>query len=165
MFKIDYRIAKNDYDEFIGDKGYYKMSCNKNIFGEFYPEELEEVMGTEYLFLWFEDMMKVALALHDNNYVALRYIESHVWIEFVRSEDSLSISLVYSDDPNVTDFIVYEPPNKRDMESLWKDEIVSFTEFRQELIRVVAIYADEIKNNNLDKYSLLQGQLHCLSEG
>lgn len=164
MFKIDYRIAINDYDEFIGDKGYYKISCNENAFGEFYSKELEEIMGTEYLYIWFEDMMKVALALHDNNYVALRYIESYAWIEFIRNDDLLSISLVYSDNSNVTDFIVYEPLSKSDRDDLWKNEIVRFSEFKQELMRVVSLYANEIKDNSFEKFSLLQEQVRNLSE-
>lgn len=169
MFKIEYKISKTDYDDFVGEKGYYKMFCNENVYGEIFPDELEKIMGTEYLYDWFEDMVKIALALHDVRYIALSNIESYnLWVEFVRHEDVLSISLVNADKPNGIGSVAYELLNRKDDKNLWKDEVVSFMEFKQELVRVVTDYLENIKtcnrDKNIEKYYLLQKSLKNLNK-
>jgi len=152
MFKIEYKISRTDYDDFVGEKGYYKIFCNENAYGEIFSDELEEIMGTEYLYDWFEDMVKIALELHNVSYIVLSNIESYnLWIEFIRNEDILSVSLVNADKPDGTGSVAYELFNKCDDKNLWKDEEVSFTEFKKELVRVVTDYIKDVKTYNTDK--------------
>ena len=40
MFKINYRIIANDYDDFIGQNGFFQIKCNGYDYGEIYPKEI-----------------------------------------------------------------------------------------------------------------------------
>ena len=152
MFKIEYKISSIDYTDFIGDKGYYKMHCNENTYGDIFSNDLESIMGTNYLYDWVEDITKVTLKLQEVNYVALSDIESYnLWIEFYKDDEDLYISLVNADKPDGTESIAYELFNKSYSEDLWTEEKIKFVEFKKEIVRVVGKYVEDVKVCNADK--------------
>lgn len=149
MFRIEYKISKQSYNNFIGEKGYYQMICNNKVYGDIFPDNLESIMGTEYLYDWFEDMIQVAIELNNRNYIALSNIESHnLWIEFVKKDEQIHIGLVKSEKKDGIGFIVYELKNKSYEKVQWKDEIVSYSELISELIYKCSCYLDEIESLN-----------------
>lgn len=149
MFEIEYRIAEKMIGYFIGEEGYYKIHCNEKTYGDIYPEELEEIMGTEYLYDWFEDMLKIAIELHDRRYIVLSEIESYnLWIEFERKGEDLFVSLAYADKPDGSKEIEYELFNQYYDESLWKNERIDFEAFKLEVVRKSTEYSQEIKRRN-----------------
>lgn len=44
MFELDYRVVLNEYDDFVGQHGFFQIKCNDYIYGEMYPRAIEEFM-------------------------------------------------------------------------------------------------------------------------
>ena len=77
MFKINYRIVANEYDDFIGQNGFFQINCNGYDYGEIYPKEIEEVMEKTSLYDWFERLTRVVKNLETKEYVVLSDVESN----------------------------------------------------------------------------------------
>lgn len=54
MYEIQYKIVPFEFDDFVGQEGFLKISGNGSYFGEIWPDELNEVMPTDYLCDWME---------------------------------------------------------------------------------------------------------------
>ena len=48
MFEIQYKIVPFEFDDYIGQEGFLKISGNGSYFDEIWPDELNEVMPTDY---------------------------------------------------------------------------------------------------------------------
>jgi len=170
MFEIKYRLSAKEYETLYGDKGYYQMCYNDNSYGEIYAEEIEEVMGTTYLYDWLKDMVQIAIELHSKKYVALSNIESHnQWIEFEKDNNNLYIRIVTADKPNGVGFIVYKLSNRKYEESNGSNSHVSFAEFKKEIITKCNSYILDIseinhKSNNKQKICILSEMLSRLKK-
>ena len=77
MFELVYRIVHSDYDEFVGQNGFFQIKCNDYNYGEMYPKELEEVMDKVPLCDWFERLIRVIKNLIKKEYVVLSDAESY----------------------------------------------------------------------------------------
>ena len=44
MFELYYRVVHSEYDDFVGQNGFFQIKCNECKYGEIYPKELETVM-------------------------------------------------------------------------------------------------------------------------
>jgi hypothetical protein len=109
MFEIKYRVAKKEYTDFLGDKGYYQVFYNGNVYGDIYSEKIEGIIGAELLYDWFRNIILVSIKLYLKKYVTLNDFESpKSWVEFERSNDDLNIIIVFANKPNVTNTIVYK---------------------------------------------------------
>ena len=56
MIELDYRIIHGEYDDFIGQNGFFQIKCNGYSYGEIYPKELEtgptaEIQSSSFVFL------------------------------------------------------------------------------------------------------------------
>lgn len=168
MFEIKYRLSEKQYETLHGDKGYYQMFFNENSYGEMYPEEIEEIMGTAYLYDWLKDMVQVATELHSKKYVALSNIESYnEWIEFERVNKNLYIRIVTADKPNGIGIIVYDLINRESKDSNGYNSHISFVEFKKEIITKCSSYIQNISeknytSDNKQKISILSEMLNQL---
>ncbi len=152
MFNIEYRISQESDSKFIGEMGYYKMICNSNYYGDIFPKELEDVMGTEYLYDFMRDMLMVVNELKIKKYVALNNIESYnLWVEFRRQEKNVLISLVYADKPDGTLNIEFELLNKNYDEKLWKEEKFDYNDFKNKVLLVVKEYVRDVQSKNVSQ--------------
>ena len=43
MFELYYRVVHSEYDDFVGQNGFFQIKCNECKYGEIYPKELETV--------------------------------------------------------------------------------------------------------------------------
>jgi hypothetical protein len=158
MFEIKYRLSKKEYEALQGDKGYYQMIYNESSYGDMYPAEMEEIMGTMYLYDWLKDMIQVAIELHSKTYIALSNIESYnLWIEFKKVKNNLYIRIVTADKPNGVGVIVYELKNREYKDSNENNSYISFEDFKQEIITKCTSYMQfisEINNLSDDKQKI-----------
>jgi len=156
MFNIEYRISTKADGQFIGEMGYYKMICNLNYYGDIFPEDLEDIMGTEYLYDFMRDIVIILKELHDKYYVALSNIESYnLWVEFEKKQNDISISLTHADKPDGAKKIEFEIFNRKENETLWRNEKVDFNDFKEQIIASAKEYVKEVKSNN--GYKILSG--------
>ncbi|MFW5670293.1 MAG: hypothetical protein ACOCM4_13855 [Acetivibrio ethanolgignens] len=94
MFQLNYRIVKTEYDDFIGQNGFFQISCNDFTYGEIYDFKLEEIMDKEPLYDWFERIIRTVKELEVRNRVFLSDTESYnTWIEFRKEHDFVTIGL------------------------------------------------------------------------
>ena len=150
MFTINYKVSKHFYNDFIGDEGYYQIACNEKLYGDIYPDELEDIMGTEYLCDWFEEMLQIAVELNERDYIALSNIESYIlWLEFVKKRNTILISVVRSVKQNGVGFIVYDLPEKSYDENSLNEEKVVYKDFIREILTKSNAYINEVKQLNL----------------
>ena len=95
MFKIRYKIINSDYDDFVGQNGFFQLECNGYLYGEIYPIEFENVMDKVSIYDWFERLIRVSFNILKKNYVVLSDVESYnTWIEFKKENKNLIISIV-----------------------------------------------------------------------
>ena len=80
MFELNYRIVHSEYDDFIGQNGFFQIKCNECIYGEIYPKELETIMDKVSLYDWFERLARVIKYLMTKDYVAISDVESYITI-------------------------------------------------------------------------------------
>ncbi|MCL1990367.1 MAG: hypothetical protein FWG67_05695 [Defluviitaleaceae bacterium] len=153
MFKVKYRVAKEGM-HFPGDMGYYQMFYNENVYGEtIYSEDIEDIMGTEHLYIWFEAIIQIALDLHSKTYVALNDFESPKhWLEFKKNNDDLNIRVVLADKPNGTLNVAYELKNKTYETFEFGNTKISFKDFKKELIEACTLYIKDIVRLEQNEY-------------
>lgn len=77
MFELYYRVVHSEYDDFVGQNGFFQIKCNECKYGEIYPKELETVMDKVSLYDWFERLARVIKYLSLKDYVALSDVESY----------------------------------------------------------------------------------------
>lgn len=112
MFELNYRIINSEYDDFTGQNGFFQFNCNGFLYGEMYPEELEEIMDNVSVFDWFERLIRVVENLITKEYVALSDVESYnLWIEFNKKKDDLEISIVCAEKPDGSKDLEYKLKN------------------------------------------------------
>lgn len=150
MFKVEYKIICNDYDDFIGQNGFFKMLCNGFSYGEVYREDLESIMEKVSIIDWFERLIKVIEHLKSSNYVALSDTESYnTWIEFKKSNDILVISIIKAKKENGSHDIEYKLNNPKEGE--WVNQIVSYQQMRDEILSKAKEYVQYLFNKNQNK--------------
>jgi len=164
MFELNYRIAQEEYMHFQGDKGYYRMIYNGNVYGVMYPEdginfeglsqkEIEEIMGTELLFIWLKTITQVAVELESKDYLVMGAVENSTrWIEFEKNNDELSIKEVYAEKENPTQLIEYELENKVHAISENTNTKILFSDFKQEIMRTITSYLEDVLNLEQNDY-------------
>ena len=95
MFELYYRVVHSEYDDFVGQNGFFQIKCNECKYGEIYPKELETVMDKVSLYDWFERLARVIKYLSLKDYVALSDVESYnTWIEFRKTNEEVMVSIV-----------------------------------------------------------------------
>lgn len=160
MFKIEYKIISNDYDDFIGQNGFFRMLCNGFAYGEIYHEELESVMDKVSIVDWFERLIKVIEHLNKSNYVALSDTESYnTWIEFKKRDENLVISIIQAKKEDGSHDIEYQLNNTEDGE--WVNQIVSYKQLYEEILSKAKEYLEYIisQNHNEELFENLKSKL------
>lgn len=146
MFEIQYKIVHFDYNDFYGEDGFLKIRVNDSYFGEIWPDELDDVMPTEYLCEWMERLARVCEYLETNDYVALSETDSYCsWIEFRREGGNVLVSLVYTSQKDGLQIIERKPLEVTEYK--WK-ETISYQELCDELYRKIGEYVRCLKENN-----------------
>lgn len=162
MFTLEYKISKRNYNDFIGEMGYYQIKCNDKIYGDIYPDELEDIMGTEYLYDWFEKLLKITIELNEKEYVALDEIESPtVWLEFEKQQNKILISVVKSEKQSGVGFIVYSLREKSYVENSLREEKVVYKDFIKEILIKSNKYLNEVKQLNIKEENAEQIKRSC----
>lgn len=147
MFKLDYQIVHSEYDDFIGQNGFFQIECNSYNYGEIYPKVLEEVMDKVSLYDWFERFIRVVKNLNTKDYVVLSDVESYnIWIEFQRRNQEVQISIVKAE----------KKQNSCDIEFVlsgatagdWVNQVVDYNQLRNEIIHKARGYINYITENN-----------------
>ena len=148
MFEISYRISQKWYDSLIGEDGYYAMRWHDKTYGMIFSEELDDIMGTEYLYDWFKNMTKLALTLVEKNYAAWNDIESpRRWIEFARKDEHLFISEVRADKQmeGGLDYVVHHLENVEYVDGSERNQPICYREFLDELLFKCGAYLRELE--------------------
>jgi len=151
LIEINYKIIKVDYEEdILGSEGFFELKCNGNLYGEFYPDELESIMDKVSLYDWFTRMLRVVIALEDNSYVVLSDVESYnTWIEFTRMRDEVTLHIIEADKPDGSMDIEFELMNKSAEE--WNGATVTYMELKCEVVEKSKQYlAELLELNNQD---------------
>ncbi len=134
MFELNYRIVPNEYDDFVGQNGFFQIKCNGYIYGEIYPQEIEEFMDKVSLYDWFERMAKVIKSLMIKDYVALSDVESYnTWIVFEKRNEDVIISIVKAlkeQGSHDVEFSLKDPKDGK-----WINQIISFEQLKREVIK------------------------------
>ena len=100
MFTIKYKTVLHDYDGISGESGFFQIICGEMTYGDYYPPDIEQYMGTEWLFTWFENITKVGLYLEDHENAAVPDLETiNRWIEFKKQSDQVLMNIAYIDHP------------------------------------------------------------------
>lgn len=132
MFELDYRIVHSEYDDFVGQHGFFQIKCNGYIYGEMYPRELEEVMDKVSLYDWFERLAKVIKNLMIKDYVALSDVESYnTWIVFEKRNEDVIISILKEKKEQGShdiEFALREPEAGE-----WTDQTISYEQLKREV--------------------------------
>lgn len=152
MFEINYRIVRSEYDDFVGQHGFFQIKCNGYIYGEIYPKEIEEVMEKVSLYDWFERLAKVIRNLMEKDYVVLSDVESfNTWIEFQRRSEEVVISIIKAKKEQGShdiEFYLREP-----MDGEWTNQAVNFEQLKKEIIEKGKEYIQNI--SLFDKENLI----------
>lgn len=155
MFNIDYRIVYSEYDEYIGQNGFLQIKCNGYAYGEMYSKELERFVDKVSLCDWFERLIRVAKCLGIKDYVALSDIESYnTWIEFRRINEEVSVSIVKAEKEQGSrdlEFSLKEP-----VYGEWACQIISYRQFKAEIIKKAEEYIKFISDNNQESPEIIK---------
>lgn len=163
MFKLDYRIINNEYDDFWGENGFFQLTCNGFLYGEMYPSELNDIMDQEALFDWFERLIRVIENLNKKNYIVLSDVETYnTWLEFKREGEDLVISIVKAQKVIGSQDIEYHLENIQPGE--WINQKVKFREFKEEILRKSKEYIEKViyKNSECKYFSELRERIDDL---
>jgi len=148
MFELDYKIVHSEYDDFIGQNGYFQIKCNEHKYGEIYPKELEMVMDKVSLYDWFERLVRVIKCLMTENYVALSDVESHnTWIEFCKKNEEITVSVVKAekeDGSRDIEFNLKEP-----IAGEWEKQVIRYSQLKTEIIEKMREYVEFITTSNM----------------
>ncbi len=150
--------------------GFFEMKFSGHREGEYFDFSVpDDYLGGESLSYWFGSLLDV-LHLFQNektDYMAIRAIEYvDRWIEIKKSQEKVCLNVVNASDPREREALlltsqlcnpVYEPP---------LDTIESYDSFRQEIVRAVTEFLDEINgiNPELMKTQEFDGLLNSLHE-
>ncbi|WP_312061064.1 hypothetical protein [Anaerotignum sp.] len=163
MFKIEFKIVSSEYDDFVGQNGFFKISCNDFSYGEIFSEELEQIMDKVSVLDWIERLIKVLEHLKNSDYVALSDTESYnTWIEFKKLDDQLVVSIRQAQKEDGSRDIEYKLNNAT--EGDWKNQIVSFQEVKDEVITKAQDYLAYVysKNENKELFRQFESKIERL---
>lgn len=147
MFELDYKIVQSEYDDFIGQHGFFLIKCNENDYGEMYSGELEDIMDKVSLYDWFERLFKVVENLMIKDYVVLSDVESYnTWIEFKKEKDEIIVSVVKATKEQNSHDIEFDlrapKPGK------WINQVISFNQLKNEVLKKGIEYVKTISEAN-----------------
>lgn len=149
MFELNYRIVHSEYDDFIGQNGFFQINCNTYNYGEIYPKKLEGIMDKVSLYDWFERIIKVTKNLNTEDYVVLSDVESYnTWIEFQRRKQEVVISIIKAEKKQNSHDIEFELEESSAGE--WVNQVVCYNQLRNEVIKKAKEYIKYISTNNID---------------
>lgn len=155
MFKLDYRIVHSEYDDFIGQNGFFQIKCNGCKYGEIYPKELETIMDTDSLYDWFDRLVRVMVNLTTMNYVVLSDVESYnTWIEFRRKNEEVVISIVKAEKEQGSRDIEFSLRNP--IAGEWTDQVVSYSQLKTEIIEKAREYIKYIAAGNSERPEIIR---------
>lgn len=144
MFSADYRIILHDYDDVLGEAGFFRIRCGPLSYGEFFSPEIEMKMSTVWLLNWFEKLIEVCLLLREKQYIALSDVESYnAWIEFKRSNDNVFINVVYSESLH-RDAMLFKEISVDIPRKLSHDACCLFSQMNKEIIQKATNYIADI---------------------
>lgn len=147
MFELDYRIVHSEYDDFVGQHGFFQIKCNNYIYGEMYPKEIEEIMDKVSIYDWFERLAKVIKNLMTKDYVALSDVESYnTWIVFQKRNEEVIISIVKAKKEQGSHDIEFFLRNPEDGE--WMNQTIGFEQLKHEVIEKGREYIKNILLTN-----------------
>ena len=150
MFAINYRIVQSEYDDFVGQHGFFQIKCNGHVYGEMYPKEIEDIMEKVPLYDWFERLAKVIQNLMTKDYVALSDIESYnTWIVFQKRNEEVTISIVKAKKESGShdiEFALSEPEVGE-----WTNQTINLEQLKQEVIEKGREYIRKILAANKEK--------------
>lgn len=147
MFELNYRIINSEYDDFIGQNGFFQLNCNGFLYGEMYPKDLEDIMDKVSIFDWFERLIRIVESLMTKEYVALSDVESYnIWIEFNKKGEDVEISIVEAEKPDGSKDLEYKLKNV--IYADWMNQKVKFYQFKEEILKKAEIYIENVINNN-----------------
>ena len=131
MFELNYRIVHSEYDDFIGQNGFFQIKCNECIYGEIYPKELETIMDKVSLYDWFERLARVIKYLMTKDYVALSDVESYnTWIEFRKKNEEVIVSIVKAEKKEGShdiEFVLKDP-----IAGEWEKQVIHYNQLKTE---------------------------------
>ena len=143
MFELDYRIVQTQYDDFVGQHGFFQIKCNGYNYGEMYPKEIESVMDKVSLYDWFERLARVIKNLMTKEYVVLSDVESYnTWIEFRKKNSEVVVSIVKAKKEQGSHDIEFELREKEAGE--WINQEVNFDQLKKEVIKKGVEYIKNI---------------------
>lgn len=147
MFELDYRIVKSEYDDFVGQNGFFQIRCNGFCYGEIYSREIEAVMDKVSIYDWFERLAKVINILMIKEYVALSDVESYnTWIEFKKRNEDVEISIVKAKKEQGSHEIEFALKGVEAGE--WIDQGANFNQIKSEILKKGKEYIKYIDINN-----------------
>lgn len=160
MFRIRYRITEDinylktlnadDFDNESDIEGFFEMEFEGNIYGYYHDKPLQNgETGFDLLTNWFESLLKTCLNIKITNYIAINDIESfNTWIEFKLVSDILIVSIIKADKEEGIFEIRTEPFSNYNYGE-WSNIIISFEEFKNEVISKSMQYLKEINRINM----------------
>lgn len=153
MFIMRFRITDNindvkarsgrSFDEEGDIEGFFELVFEGNSYGYFHDRPLKEgERGFDLIDRWIEDLLRAVCILKNRTYVAISDIETlYTWIEIERSEERLKVSLIQNSTIEVQDSIIDRPfPERTYLD--WKNIYITFSEFRNEVVKKSEVYLD-----------------------
>lgn len=97
MFHVNYKLFKQDQEEFKGKVGYFQLTSNQFEYGLFLQKELEVFSVSVYQ--WFHDLLEAATLLKNQSHVFIHNNEvPRSWIEMRKLDaDVITICEVHAD--------------------------------------------------------------------
>ena len=127
MFELYYRVVHSEYDDFVGQNGFFQIKCNECKYGEIYPKELETVMDKVSLYDWFERLARVIKYLSFKDYVALSDVELfNTWIEFRKTNEEVMVSIVKAEKEEGSHDIEFNL--KEPIAGEWEKQMITYQE-------------------------------------
>lgn len=155
MFTLDYRIVHSEYDDFIGEDGFWQIKCNECKYGEMYPKELETIMDKVSLYDWFDRLVRVVKNLLTKDYVALSDVESYnTWIEFHKKNEEVVISIVKAEKEQGSRDIEFNL--RESIAGEWTDQVINFSQLKTEIIEKAREYIQIIIANNAENLEIIK---------
>ena len=149
MFNINYQIVRTAVDDFPGQNGFFQIECNGYTYGENYPSDIADKLIPDDLYDWFTRIVDIMLILRQRNYVLLSDIESYNrWIEFVKDNEEIIISIKLSVGWPGSQCIEYSLPNAKPGE--WIGQKIPVQQFEHEIISKAEEYVNKLFSLSLN---------------
>lgn len=160
-FEKEYEEIYGQFELKINDKSFRIVdeSYEDNKIFNSLKEKINfyETLPTEILNAWFCKLIQVATYLKNNTYIAIKDIESSLWLEFIRVENILKVGLGTEKKLIVKDSELDQYPkfehtwkeHKIELEYIWKDQEIEFTYFIKEIEKKTNNFLNEIKEINV----------------